>query len=104
MNIEQLVADIALFLIMSVIMEYIVGVLSEKLPSAVTKLINANIISLVISVLLAVMFKLNIFNSLGLQTGWVIIAWVLTGLLIAGGSKLWHELIAKLRASRDDIA
>lgn len=103
MNLEKFITDITLFLVMSIIMEYVVGILTEKLPTAFTKYVNANIISLLIGIILAFMFKLDIFASLGLQTSWVIVAWLITGVLLAGGSKLWHELIAKLRASRQDI-
>jgi len=35
-----------------------------------------------------------------MATTWAWLAWLLTGILLAGGSKLWHELVAKLRESR----
>lgn len=45
-------------------------------------------------------FGLNPFAALGLATTWLWFAYLLTGFLLAGGSKLWHELISLIRELR----
>lgn len=89
------------FLFAAIIIEFVVGVLKEKLPAVVIKYINPNILSLLFGVAVAFAFGLDIFSALGMATAWLWLAYLLTGILLAGGSKLWHELISKLRESRD---
>ena len=47
--------------------------------------------------------RCEMFSALGMVTAWHWLAWLLTGILLAGGSKLWHELISKLRESRQGM-
>lgn len=91
------------FIFAAIIVEYVVGVLKEKLPATATKYVDPNLLSLIIGVLVAFAFTLDVFSAFGFTTEWVWIAYLLTGILIAGGSKLWHELISKLRESRSSF-
>ena len=88
------------FIFAAIIIEFVVGVLKEKLPEAVTRYANPNILSLLLGVVVAFAFGLDVFAALGMATAWLWLAYLLTGILLAGGSKLWHELVEKLRASR----
>ena len=103
MDFTTIVSGLLIFLVLSIVIEYVVAVLTDKLPAIVTKYITANIWSLIIGILVALMFQMDVFAVFGLQTTWFVAAWVLTGILLAGGSKLWHELISKLRESRQGI-
>ena len=91
------------FLFAAIIVEFVVGVLTDKLPAVLLKYLSANILSLVLGVAVAFAFGLDVFSALGMSTTWAWLAWLLTGILLAGGSKLWHELVAKLRESRNGI-
>lgn len=90
----------ATFVFAAIIIEFVVGVLTSKLPEVVLQYVNANVLSLLLGVGVAFAFCLDMFATLGMTTAWVWLAYLLTGILLAGGSKLWHELIAKLRESR----
>ena len=92
-----------IFLFAAIIVEFVVGVLTDKLPEVLLKYLNANILSLVLGVAVAFAFALDVFSALGMVTAWTWLAWLLTGILLAGGSKLWHELISKLRESRQGM-
>lgn len=91
------------FIAVAIIIEYAVAVLTDKLPAAVVKYLTANILSLLLGVLIAFAFRLDLFTVIGQTTAWLWLAYLITGILLAGGSKLWHELISKLRESREGV-
>lgn len=91
------------FMSTAIIIEFVVGVLTAKLPQVVLKYLNASILSLLLGIAVAFAFALDIFSALGMTTAWLWLAYLLTGILLAGGSKLWHELISKLRESRAGV-
>ena len=91
------------FLFAAIIVEFVVGVLTDKLPAVILKYASANILSLALGVVVAFAFRLDVFSVLGMSTTWAWLAWLLTGILLAGGSKLWHELVSKLRESRNGV-
>lgn len=91
------------FFAAAITIEFVVAILTDKLPAVVVKYITANVWSLALGILVAFAFGLNLFEALGMTTAWLWVAYLLTGVLLAGGSKLWHELIAKLRESRNGI-
>lgn len=103
MDIDKIISGLMIFVLLAIVIELLVGVLVEKLPKIITKYINANLWSIILGVLVALTFKMNMFAVFGLETSWIAVTWILTGLGLAGGSKLWHELISKIRASRQDI-
>ena len=86
-----------LFIIMAIVIELCVGVLKEKLPEKVLKVFNPNIQSILFGVVLAISFSQNVFSEFGMSTSIPFIAEIFTGFLLAGGSKLWHEFINRLR-------
>lgn len=87
----------------AIIIEFVVGVLKDKLPEMVIRYASPNILSLLLGVTVTFAFCLDIFAALGMVTAWHWLAYLLTGILLAGGSKLWHELISKLRESRKGL-
>lgn len=89
-------------LMLAILVEYIVKIVKPCLPD--TRYPLPLIAAMVIGIGLAVLVHADVLSVLGFEPSNRLIAEIVTGFIIAGGSSGLHELIAKLRASRDDIA
>lgn len=61
------------------------------------------LIAMVIGVGLSLLTKADILTALDLEPINNIASYIVTGLVVSGGSSAIHELLAKLRGSRNDI-
>ena len=93
--------NIVMIILLSVIVEYIVNLIKPLMPE--TSYPVPLVISLVIGIALAVVVKADILTAVGFNPEYLIISYIVTGLIVSGGSTAVHELIAKLRASREDL-
>ena len=101
MNIAMTVVTLVAF---ATVIEYIVNIVKGLLPETVVeKYIKPPLIAAVFGIVLAFTFRLDIFAMLGYTTEYWAVAYAVTGLIISSGSVPVHELISKLRESRDGI-
>lgn len=99
----EVLTSLFTLVVFAVIVEYAVNVLKGIVPAGALKYITPLIQAAVVGILLALAFGINIFTMLGYVSAVPMVGEVVTGLIISAGSVPVHELIAKLRASRDDI-
>lgn len=91
---------VAIFFL-AMIVEYLVKVLKPLIPE--TDYPIPLLMALVIGIGLSLLTGADFFAAIGIEANHTIVAQLVTGVMIAGGSSALHELIAKLRSSRDDI-
>ena len=96
-----MIENLILIILLSVIVEYLVNVIKPLIPESDYPI--PLVISLVIGIVLAVVVKADILTAVGFSPSYLIISYIVTGLIVSGGSTAVHELIAKLRASREDL-
>ena len=96
-----MIENLILIILLSVIVEYLVNVIKPLVPESDYPI--PLVISLVIGIVLAVVVKADILTAVGFSPSYLIISYIVTGLIVSGGSTAVHELIAKLRASREDL-
>ena len=94
-------------LMMATLIQFLTDISKNLLPAMAVKFFNPPLIAAMYGIILAVIFKLDLFLILGFETPYAMASWVLTGLILSSGSSAVHELIAKLRDSRqadiDDV-
>ena len=66
--------------------------------------VTAPVWALVVGVIVALLFGLDVFAALGLAARWPVVSQIMTGLIISAGAVPVHELLAKLRELRGDSA
>ncbi len=96
-----MINNIVMIILLAIIVEYIVNLIKPLMPE--TNYPVPLVISLVIGIALAVVVKADILTAVGFNPEYLIISYIVTGLIVSGGSTAVHELIAKLRASREDL-
>ena len=96
-----MINNIVMIILLAIIVEYIVNLIKPLMPE--TSYPVPLVISLVIGIALAVVVKADILTAVGFNPEYLIISYIVTGLIVSGGSTAVHELVAKLRASRQDI-
>jgi len=98
------VGGLVLVLILAGIVEYLTKIFKQFIPESIKdKFPFPLLISLIIGVILSLTVKLDILRMFGFVTFYPYVSYVLTGLIAAGGSTGVHELISKLRDSRNNI-
>lgn len=85
----------------AVVVEYLVNFIKKPLPEAwKSQEFIPWLIAAIVGVLVAVMFKIDILQQLGLASISDIAAYVISGLILAGGSTVVHEFIGNQKAKR----
>ena len=96
------IALIVTILMLATIVEYLVNVIKPLLDFNVEYPLP-RVYALVVGVGLSLLVGADFFVAVGFESVNPIAAQIITGVMISGGSTAIHELIAKLRASREDI-
>lgn len=96
-----MINNIVMIILLSVIVEYIVNLIKPLIPE--TNYPVPLIISLIVGVGLGLLVRVDILTSIGFEPVNLTVSYILTGLIASGGSTAVHELISKLRSSREDI-
>ena len=96
-----MINNIVMIILLSVIVEYIVNLIKPLIPE--TNYPVPLIISLIVGMGLGLLVRVDILTAIGFEPVNLTVSYVITGLIASGGSTAVHELIAKLRASRDDL-
>lgn len=95
---------LVLIIILAGIVEYLTKIFKQFIPESIkSKFPFPLLISLIIGVIISLTVKLDILRMFGFTTFYPVVSYILTGLIAAGGSAGVHELISKLRDSRNNI-
>lgn len=94
------------FLIGAVLVETLVGIISDRFAK-----VDKTILSMVIGVLVAFYAKFNVLTMAGLEFGWdgnvalettgLVLGIVFSGLVLSRGSNGVHDFISKLRSAKE---
>ena len=95
---------ILVIIVCAAIVQFVVDRVKDVMPAKVMQYVKAPVWALVIGIVVALLFGLDIFGALGLAARWPIVSQIMTGLIISAGAVPVHELIAKLRELRGDAA
>lgn len=91
------------FIVLAIIVEAIVEVVKPLFPEKIIGIQMPVLLGIVFGIVVTLIAGYNVFEPLGFSISSKVLGEVLTGILAGGGSKLAHELVSKLRASRDDL-
>jgi hypothetical protein len=94
---------LTMILILSMVVEAVVSVLKKILPEKIGRLELPILLSIVVGIALAVLTQSDLLTAIGFNVSIAWVSWVVTGIASGGGSKVVHELISKIRASRQDV-
>lgn len=92
---------ILLILTFAALIQFLVDRVKELVGSKVMNVVKAPVWATVFGVLFALMFSIDFFEVFGYTSQMPVVAKVITGLILSAGSTGVHELIAKLRESRE---
>lgn len=95
---------ILVIIVCAAIVQFLVDRVKDVMPAKVMQYVTAPVWALVIGIVVALLFGLDIFGALGLAARWPIVSQIMTGLIISAGAVPVHELIAKLRELRGNAA
>ena len=98
---EGLTNAVTIIIIFATLTQFCVDRTKEIAGEKVIKIIPAPIWAVAFGVLFALMFNIDFFALIGYETSLPIVSKVVTGLILSSGSTAIHELLAKLRESRD---
>lgn len=99
-NVSEMVVLILTF---ATLIQFLVDRVKELVGSRVMNVVKAPIWAAVFGILFALMFSVDFFEMFGYTSQMPVVARVITGLILSAGSTGVHELIAKLRESRDAV-
>jgi hypothetical protein len=91
--------ELLMIIILAVLVEFIIERLKDVLPNSIGKLSLVPYYSLVGGIGIALITKIDILANLGFET-LAPVGFMITGIVISGGSRAVHELVAKLQDSR----
>lgn len=95
------IATVVLVLMLATVVQYLVDIIKKIIPATtIGKVQLPPIYAAVVGVILAVTFRVGLLTAVGFQTPFPVADWIVTGLIISGGSTVVHELVSKLRESR----
>lgn len=97
----MIVAIIVLVIMLAIVVQFLVDIIKRIFPvPAIGKVQIPPIYAAIIGIVLAIAFRVGIMAALGFETPYPAVDWIVTGLIVSGGSTGVHELISKLRESR----
>ena len=88
-------------LVLATMVQFITEIVKGWLPAKVLKYIRPPIIAAVLGVLVALVFNIDAFSIAGYRAAVPYVGCILTGIILSAGSAAIHELIAKIRDTRD---
>ena len=99
-----MIENIIYIIFLAVIVEYLTNILKQFIPDSLeTEFPIPLLISLVLGITLGLFVRVDVLSALGFEPVNQTVSYITTGLIASGGSTAVHELIAKLRASREDL-
>lgn len=98
-NLSNAVTVIVVF---AILIQFLVDRVKEIVGDKVMNIVKAPVWAVAFGVLFALMFNIDFFALIGFSSQIPIVAKIITGLILSSGSTGVHELIAKLRESREE--
>ena len=93
--------ELAVVVVLSILVQFLVDRIKAVVPvKTVGNLELAPLYALALGIGLAFVTQVDIISSLGFNTVSAV-GYIVTGIVVSGGSSAVHELIAKLRESRE---
>lgn len=97
----ELTAALLAVILLATLVQYLVDIVKGIIPAeSIGSVKLPPIYAAIIGIALAVLTKTDILAALGYQIEYALAGWIITGLVVSGGSAAVHELISKLRESR----
>lgn len=94
---------VAIMLVFAILVQFLVdrvkGIVGEKVMGYV----KAPVWAALLGVLFAFLLRLDVFSMLGYTAQLPVVAYFITGLILSAGASPIHELIEKVRVSRDTM-
>ena len=98
----EVVGVLMSLIILSAVVEFVTDVIKKIIPiENIGEVPVPPVISLVVGIAIAVLVQANMFIELGFTVSNNIMAFIITGVVLSAGSKAVHELVSKLRESRN---
>lgn len=94
---------IAIIFAFAVLVQFLVDRIKDIAGEKVMGYVKAPVWAAALGVLFAFLFRLDVFAMFGCTAQLPAVAYVMTGLILSAGAAPIHELIEKVRASRDTI-
>lgn len=94
---------IMMILVFAIVIQFLVDQIKMLLGQKIMQYIQPIFLAMILGVLFAFMFDIDFFRLLNLQSKIPVFNYLFTGFIISAGSPAIHELLAKLRESRDSI-
>lgn len=88
---------ITIIFVVALLIQFCVERIKELVGPKVMQYIKAPLWSMAFGILFAFMFHLDVFTMLGFTSSIPVVAYILTGLVLSGGSAPIHDLIDKIR-------
>jgi len=100
----EIATTLIAFLILAILVEFVTGIIKGLFTvECIGPIKLAPIIALVVGVAIAVLCKADIMSAIGFPMQYALASWVVTGFIISSGSTGVHELISKIRESRESV-
>lgn len=93
---------IAIIFVVALLIQFCVERVKELVGTKVMSYVKAPVWSMAFGILFALMFQLDVFSMLGFTSNIPIIAYIVTGLVLSGGSAPIHDLIDKIRSYKTE--
>lgn len=93
---------LTIIVIFAILIQFLVDRVKELVGDKVMNIVKAPVWAVAFGVLFALMFNIDFFVLIGYSSQIPIIAKIITGLILSSGSTGVHELVAKLRESREE--
>ena len=94
---------VAIMLAFAILVQFLVDRIKDIVGEKVMGYIKAPVWAALVGIVFAFLFQLDVFAMFGYAAQLPFLAYIITGLILSAGAAPIHELIEKVRASRDTI-
>lgn len=97
---EKTVSLLFLLLVFAVLIQFLVNRVKTILGKDIIKYLPPDVIAAILGIMFSVVFKIDIFVYLELETSIPLIGYIVSGLIISAGAPAIHELLSSVREQR----
>lgn len=94
---------VTIMLVFAILVQFLVDRVKDIVGEKIMGYVKAPVWAALLGVLFAFFFRLDVFAMFGYTAQLPAVAYIMTGLILSAGAAPIHELIEKVRASRDTI-